>query len=55
MITPLHEAARITGGAILQTHDNWCKSLDPQPGPCSCATVDYKVVRMAAQKARRSR
>ena len=39
------ERARVTGGAILQAHDNWCRSLDPQPGPCSCAVVDYRVVR----------
>jgi hypothetical protein len=50
---PLFEAARVTGGAILQAHDNWCRSLDPQPGPCSCAVIDFKVVRaLPARKAR---
>jgi hypothetical protein len=51
---PLIEHARIIGGAILQTHDNWCRIFDPQPGPCSCAVIDFKVVRARpARKARR--
>jgi hypothetical protein len=53
MITPRNEAAKVTGGEILQSHDNWCKALDVQPGPCSCAVIDYKVVRSRpARKAR---
>jgi hypothetical protein len=50
MITPLYEAAKVTGGEIHQAHDNWCKPLDPQPGPCSCAVVDFKVVRNRPSK-----
>jgi hypothetical protein len=43
MNTPLFEAAKVTGGRIVQTHHNGCPSFDGLP--CNCGEPSYRIVR----------
>ncbi len=38
----LFELTRVSGGRIIQTHQNWCLALDG--GPCICTTVKFREV-----------
>jgi hypothetical protein len=47
----LFDLARVQGGAIVVTHDNWCKALESgRAEDCRCGDVEYKIVRKGARQ-----